>query len=222
MIEYVIIAGPQAAGKSTVITQLSEQYRNIVPFLSRASKKIPTLLPLQESRQIVIHKNVLFGAIFMSPEDEEEVVQCDLKRMDLIWTRQDSQSLIYLDECNIFTIAHATAHGVTKIDIFRKEYIQRLEKLNAKVVFLDIPPEVSWIRRKRRYEERLVYFPEDQHEAIMIRYKDYIERLYPGLLSLYDELQFPKRKISTDCTLPILMQRTSEALVQISSLFTEN
>lgn len=225
MREYIIIAGPQAAGKSTVITQLSEQYRNIVPFLSRASKKIPVLLlPLQESRQIIVHKNVIFGAIFMSQEDEEQVVRCDLRRMDLILKRQESQSqsLIYLDECNVFTIAHAAAHGVTQIGAFRREYIQRLERLNAKIVFLDIQPQVSWSRRKRRYEERLVYFPEDQHKEIMTRYQEYIEKLYPALLNLYNELPFPKRMISADCTLPILLQRVSEALVQLSSLFVEN
>jgi len=220
--EIIIIAGPQAAGKSTVITQLVTQYQNVTPFLSRTKKQIPVMLPLQESRQIIVHKNVPLGGIFMTVEDEKEVVECDLKRMDLILERNDDNRLTYLDECNIFTIAHAAAHGVTQISDFWEEYMRRLEKLDAKVIFLDVPPEVSWFRRQQSYRDRLIYFPKNQHEEIMTRFRKYLEKLCPELLNLYEELPLPKRKINANCPIETVLQKTGESLVQISSFFQKN
>lgn len=221
MAEFIIIAGPQASGKSTVITKLSEQCRNVFPLLSRTKKGFPILFPLQESRQIIVHQNILLGAIFMTPEQEIEVVQCDLRRMDLILSREDDRSLVYLDECNIFTIAHAAAHGVTQISEFWQEYLARLEKLEAKVIFLDVPPETSWLRRKQRYEERLIYFPETQYAGIMDRYHEYINRLYPELLEVYEKIPLPKSRIEANCPVSAVLQKASENLAQISSLFRE-
>lgn len=217
--EFIIIAGPQAAGKSTIITKIATQYRNVVPFLLKIKKQIPIIFSLQESRQIIVHKNALLGAIFMTVEDEKEVAECDLKRMDLILDRKDDNYLIYIDECNIFTIAHAIAHGVTQVSDFWKKYMRRLEKLNAKIIFLDVPPKISWLRRQQSYRDRLIYFPKNQHEEIMTRYRKYIEKLYPELLNLYTELPLPKIKINANYPIKDVLQKTSESLVQISSFF---
>lgn len=81
---------------------------------------------------------MLLGAIFMSEERELEVVQCDFGRMDLILKRTHKR-LIYIDECNIFTIAHAAAHGIRQVEKYWDEYVDRLQKLRAKVIFLDVP-----------------------------------------------------------------------------------
>lgn len=189
MSNIVILAGPQAAGKSTVVAKLSSQPYNVSALFSGA--KTPLLFPLQESRQIIVHKYMLLGAIFMTLEHELEVVSCDLGRMDMILQRAQNH-LIHLDECNIFTIAHAAAHGLTQVERYWDEYITRLRKLNAAVIFLDVPPDISWDRRRRQYQHRLLYFPEDQHEVILRQYQDYMIKLYPLLLDTYERLPIPK------------------------------
>ena len=215
MSELIIIAGPQAAGKSTIISQICSQYQAVSPFISSSKKRKPILFPLQESRQIIAHKEILLGAIFMTAEQEEEVVNCDLGRMDLI-LRRSRERVIYLDECNIFTIAHAMAHGVKDINKHWSEYIVHLEKLNAKIIFLNIDPEISWERRCRKYEQRLVYFPVNRHKAIMRRSREYLKRLHPLLLSVYHRLPFSKEMLDGKMPQQEAIQKVSGALVRMS------
>lgn len=189
MNRLVVLAGPQAAGKSTVLAKLGTQPQNVWPLFPRG--KAPLLFPLQESRQIIAHKYMLLGAIFMTPEQEREVVDCDLGRMDMILQR-GHEEIVYLDECNVFTLVHAAAHGVTEMKQYWDAYILRLRQLGVIVVFIDVPAAVSWERRWHRYEQRLIYFPEDQRDAVRQKYCTYLETLRPMLLDFYVTLPFPK------------------------------
>ena len=214
MSKLVIIAGPQAAGKSMVVAQLGCQPYNVAPLFPGG--KPPLLFPLQESRQIIAHKYMLLGAIFMSLDQELDVVNCDLGRMDLILQRAQN-NIVYVDECNIFTIAHAAAHGVTEVERYWDEYLTRLRKLNAAVIFLDVPPDISWDRRRRRYEQRLVYFPEDQHETILRQYQDYLVKLRPLLLGVYDRLPFPKAIVDGHCSEENVIKMVCEQLAEFTT-----
>ena len=215
MSELIIIAGPQAAGKTTAVSQICSYFSALSPILNSSGRKIPPIFPLQESRQIIVHKDILLGAIFMTPEQEEEVVACDLARMDLILSRSRDR-LVYLDECNIFTIAHATAHGVAGVENHWQEYISRLNQLNAKIIFLDVGPEISWERRRRKYEQRLIYFPANRHESIMRRYREYLARLHPILLDVYHRLPFPKEIIDARKPEKDVIQGITSALTKLS------
>ena len=154
----------------------------------------------------------------MTVEHEEEIIACDLQRMDTLKKRPSSRT-VYLDECNIFTIAHAEAHGVHKVSKHWDSYIKRLSALSAKVIFLDIPPETSWERRRRRYEQRLVYFPVEEHEHLMASYENYLGAVYPLLKKVYHQLPFPKRII--DATMPTksVLENVSRALSELSDTF---
>lgn len=216
MSEMVIIAGPQAAGKSTVIASLDECCRTGCPFFSK--RKPPALFPLQESRQIVVHANMLLGAIFMRPEHEVAIVQCDLRRMDQILARPRNR-LVYLDECNVFTIAHAVGHGVGDIEKYWDEYLRRLEKLNAKVVFMDLSPEISWARRWRKYEQRLIYFPKRQHRAIMQKFHDYMEKTHGLLRGVYERFPFAKETVDASLSREEVLRATYQSLARLSRSF---
>lgn len=216
MSELFIVAGPQAAGKTTIVNHICSHFQALSPVLNSANRRIPPMFPLQESRQIIVHKNVLLGGIFMTPEEEQEVVACDLARMDLILNRS-KEDIIYLDECNIFTIAHAMAHGVKKIEKHWREYIECLQKLNAKVVFLNVNPEISWERRRRKYQQRLIYFPFNRHQEIMRRYYEYLKRLHPLLLDVYHRLPFPKKILDANLPEKDVVQEVSGALIKLSN-----
>lgn len=213
--ELIIVAGPQAAGKSTAISQICSQYQAVLPLIGQLGRKIPPILPLQESRQIIAHKDILLGAIFMTTEQEEWVVSCDLTRMDLILARPKNR-VVYLDECNIFTIAHAMAHGVSQVERHWSEYVTRLKRLKAKVIFLDVDPEVSWERRRRKYEQRLVYFPRKRHRSIMRAYHKYLKKLHPLLLDVYHRLPFPKELIDGRLPEKNIILEVSSALTRLS------
>jgi|ERR1035437_581190 thymidylate kinase len=216
MSELIIIAGPQAAGKSTAIARLNEQYQSISPLFGRRQK--PLIFPLQESRQIVVHAHMLLGAIFMTPEHEQEVVAWDFKRMDTLAERKKDR-IVYLDECNVFTIAHAMAHGIDAVKIHWSDYVQRLQRLNAKVIFLNVPPDLSWERRRRRYEQRLVYFPKKEHGRIMASYKNYLAQVHPLLKDVYSRLPIPKRFIDARQPNKVVLEEVSQSLAELSTAF---
>ena len=214
MSDFFIIAGPQAAGKSTVIYHLTNQCRNASLLFP---ERPPLLLfPLQGSQQIIAHKYMHLGAIFMTLRHELEVVQCDLARMDIILKRRRDH-LLYIDECNIFTIAHAMAHGITGIEGYFDRYMRRLEKLQAKVIFLDVPLELSWERRRPVYEQRLVYFKRSQRKKIMERYRAYQQRTYPLLRVIYDRVPCSKVMIDAHLSKGALIEEVSRTLSYLSS-----
>lgn len=213
MSEFFIIAGPQAAGKSTVIYHLNRQCRNASLLFPQRHPLL--LFPLQESRQIIAHKYMHLGAIFMTLRDEREVVRCDLARMDIILKRTRDR-LLYLDECNLFTIAHAAAHGIKDIERYFDRYMLRLEKLNVKIIFLDVPPDLSWERRRPVYEQRLVYFAKHRRKKIMEQYQMYQERTYPLLRALYDRVPCPKTIIDARMSEWLLTEEVSRTLMHLS------
>ncbi|MBU6390158.1 hypothetical protein KGQ31_01260 [Patescibacteria group bacterium] len=187
MSSFIIIAGPQAAGKTTIISRLkAERLKSL-----SESKSDKPLFALQESRQIIVHKNLIVGGVFMEKKDEEEVVACDLSRMDKILAK-NGRPVVYLDECNIFTVAHAKAHGCREVEKFAAQYLERLAELGAAIIFLDISPAMSWRRREASYRERLVYFYPKQHDVIMERFREYLSELYDHLWRLYYDIPFPK------------------------------
>jgi hypothetical protein len=203
--KFLVVAGPQAAGKSTAILDISGSYGNSVPMLSRTRKgaELPHygVQALEESRAIVVHKYGSKGAIFMSDLDEIEVIHNDMTRMFKI-IRSEDRGEVYMDECNVFTLGHARAHGIDLLDGYYKQYCDMLHRLDARFLFLDVPPEVSWERRKGKYEQRHSDLPPDEKEKVLKKHKEYLSVLYPELLGIYDRLDFPKARISTDIPLP--------------------
>jgi len=195
MKRLVVLSGPQAAGKSHCLHKIQQLLQDIYPCFPDNKNITPFIL--QEARQIVVHKYHAMGAIFLTPEQEREIIEIDFFRMNRILEEQD-ESLLYFDECNIFTLAHARAHGIELSEKFFERYISLLKKLNAVVIFIDLSPEISWLRRKESYQSRLLRFPEEQRSGIMHRYFDYLQTLYPSLKRMYDKISLPKTIINSN------------------------
>jgi len=202
---YIIIAGPQAAGKTSTIRYFNSRYANVNSFLNRTRK---TQL-LKEGREVVGRKNKSLGAIFMTAEQERQVIEADLQRMTRIAENADGQD--YIDESNIFTLAHAALHGVNTRSFFT-DYCSALAKLNPGIIFFDIPPEVSFARRRQSYEERARQFGEHEAEKVMAEYMRYMGAVYPELLRLYEKIKFPKIKLNADCCFAESLQVKANAL----------
>jgi|HubBroStandDraft_2_1064218.scaffolds.fasta_scaffold213547_1 hypothetical protein len=199
-VEYFILAGPQAAGKSTLGKYICSTDSSVIS--------------LQESRQLVIHNSTKKGAIFMTDLDELEVIHYDMTRMFTI-LGQDRLDRCYLDETNVFTLGHARAHGIDLLEGYFRQYCDLLRKFKTGLIFIDIPPSVSWERRRHRYAQRLWDFSDEAKEQTMVRYKTYLDRLYPELLSIYDRLDFPKIKIDGTLSPDNTAREASEAVLAL-------
>lgn len=185
-----LLAGPQCAGKSAVRNYLFARYM----VQQTASQPFPqrNLVLLQEMRQLVMHEHGVHSAIFIDASLEEEIIRRDLHRLEMIV--QSREQLVYVDETGPFTLAHARRHGIGIGDALER-YRQYLTGLGAAILFLDIPPSISWARRKSRYEERLFGFPPDEAAVVLARYREYLESVYGGLLEVIDLLGLPTLRV---------------------------
>lgn len=193
MKKYVLLCGPQAAGKSTCVGSLRDFLLNLYPCLP-LSAELGSFC-LQESRQIIVRKYHAMGGIFLTVEQEREIIATDLYRMTVI-TRELDDSTFYVDETNVFTLAHAKVHGIDLFTEFWPQYMALLKELQAVVVFMDIDPATSWQRRKHIYKNRLYRFPQKDRRKILKRFEEYLGQLYPELLDIYEKLEIPKIKVS--------------------------
>lgn len=178
---YVIIGGPQASGKSHAQRHLVRTYKNIVA--------------LREAGQILLEREreegSLLGGALVDKEFEKMVLQLDLERMREI--PHEPSNKIYLDESNIFAVAHARVKNPDLAEILFLKYSQALSSFNAGVIFVHVAPEVSWERRERVYTQR--YRGSPNYGYKMKRSKDYVFRIYPFLMELYRTLPYPKRQV---------------------------
>jgi len=179
---YIIVGGPQASGKSTLIRHLRSTFRN-TQFL-------------QETRQIVVRRYDLLGAIFMSEVDELEIIYSDLLRLTTVIRSQHPD--IHVDETSVFTLGHARAHGIDLLEGYFSHYCKLLSRLTAGVIFLDARPAISWERRKARYEDRLLGSPDHLRTALLAKYREYLFKLHPELCSVYEMIAFPKRRVNSE------------------------
>lgn len=184
---YFVISGPQSAGKSTTIRHLSSIFTESVSFLNRTSKPVF----LGEERERVGKRNNFMGAIFMTSEQERDVIAADLRRM-----QQLPEAGLYFDESNIFTLAHALLHGV-QIDNYFRDYCLELRRLNPRILFLNVSPDISWQRRSLSYRTRVQSFPKSEQEKTLREYQAYMQGVYPQLLGIYERLHFPKLMLNT-------------------------
>lgn len=178
---YVIIGGPQASGKSHAQRHLVRTYKNIVA--------------LREAGQILLErereKGNLLGGALVDRQFEKGVLQLDLERMKGI--PHEPSNNIYLDESNIFAVAHARVKNPDLAEILFLKYSQALSSFDTGVIFTHIAPEVSWKRRERAYTQRYMGSPD--FEDRMKRSRDYIFQLYPFLMELYRTLPYPKQQV---------------------------
>jgi len=224
---YIILAGPQAAGKSTTLNYISCKYQSLISpanpqefgghipvYAPNGHDNLPTnLVILQEMRQIVLRNHFVPGGIFMDWAGESEIIENDLQRLDSIVAKKDNR--VYVDETNLFTLAHAGFHNVD-VNAAMDAYLSRLQMMNTLIVFLDVSPDTSWQRRKPRYEERVADFPSVVKSQVLIDYRGYLKRVYPRLHEIFDSLTFPKAMINTESPLEDALEEVSIQIQRIS------
>ena len=197
---YVIIGGPQASGKSVAKKHLEETYENIVIF--------------PESAQTILNnyrkKGIILGGALANIDFQKRILESDLERMKRI---HKSREVVYVDESNLFTVAHVIVKNSKLADLFLAKYMQTLESFEVGIIFTDIAPDVSWKRRKQVYMKRYEGTPNFKDN--MKHSKEYIFQLYPHLIELYDALPYPKQKIDGTVTFDDFKQSVESAFEKI-------
>ncbi len=211
---FFIIAGPQCAGKTTTKGYLYSRYMtNARPQTEEAPPAHRNLILLPEMRQSVMHDHGIHSAIFINTETELEIVERDLARMDHLLG--DGDDRIYLDETNVFTLAHALHRGLAVGGLI-SAYLQRLHALDAAILFLHVSPEVSWERRRARYQERVNGFPATQAVAVMDMYHDYLFALHKQLLEVSSVLGIELRSVDASGTVEATLSKAAEEFEQLA------
>jgi hypothetical protein len=212
---YLILAGPQCGGKTTAKNYLYARYmvsergpHRDDPLMRR------NLVLLQEMRQAVMHKRGIHSGIFIDSDTEREIIRRDLKRMTEILTHPLER--VVLDETNLFTLAHARRRGIS-IEHYIEEYQRRLLALDAAILFLDVPPHISWTRRKPRYEERVAGFPPTQAAVVLTQYRSYLTEIYTELLDLAHRFALPMHFLDASGS----TEETLEACAHAFSAFAD-
>jgi thymidylate kinase len=184
--QYLIIAGPQASGKTTTKNYLEKRCKDC---------NNNNVIFLQETRSIINRKYNPFGALTITRDLEYKIIEEDLKRLKDIEETEKNKEIIYVDETSIFSLAHSGLHNIETKPYFN-EYLDVLKKLNPKILFLDVKPEISWLRRKSRYEKRVENMHEDEKKEAMNGFRTYLNYVYPELIKMFWQIDLPKVRIT--------------------------
>ncbi len=183
--QYIIIAGPQAAGKTTTKKYFEKKYND---------SENKNIIFLDETREIVNKKYNPFGTLTVTRDLEYKIIEEDLTRLNKISEREKEGNMIYVDETSLFGLAHSSLRGI-EIKDYLKEYINILKGLNPKIFFIDVNPEVSWSRRKDRYENRLGEMSYLEKNDALGEIRGYLDNVYPQLIQMFWQIDLPKMKI---------------------------
>jgi thymidylate kinase len=211
---FVVLAGPQCAGKSTAKNYLYARYMTRES-RSQFPRKTPprNLRLLQEMRQLVMHERGIHSAIFIDSETEQEIIARDLARLrTTLCTNREST---FLDETSVFTLAHARRQGLPIDESFAR-YREHLASLDAVMLFLDVPPTVSWARRKARYQERIVGFPLDEAAVVLSLYREYLDAVYAETLDLMNRIDLPTYRIDASGPMEDTLSACAQAFVNFA------
>jgi thymidylate kinase len=206
---YFVLAGPQCAGKSTVKSYLYARFMT-----RRPGEPHPrNLVLLQEMRQLVMHEHGIHSAIFIDSCTECEIVERDLARMDDILRRADER--LYLDETNVFTLAHASRRGLDTA-FHLAAYVERLKRLDAAVLFFDLAPALSWSRREARYNERVKGFPRSEADVVLNQYRRYLDEVDSCLSMIRASLPVDIVRIDASRSTEDTLSRSAEVFVALA------
>ena len=149
----ILVAGPQASGKSLAIKWLSQLY---------------DVKAWEEPATFVFKKYKVRGAI-NSKNFQRKIWEIDIQQL----TNLDEEKINLLDN-NFVNFAFYWYHnGITPQSLRRIEiYLDRLENIDLAILFLDTNPEISFERKKEMYRKR-GYSEEEIESAKRIIYGVY-------------------------------------------------
>lgn len=172
----ITIAGPQSSGKTTIFNLVKQKY----PQLNFISEINPYSL--------VGEKHL--GAAFVSSDLEIKITEKEL----VILNPLVNQQKLSIVETGIFHLVYIELHLGKKVaQEYLYKYLKLYNRLNPTIFFIDTKPEISWQRRKEKYEKRIISISDQkQKNKIMTKYNQTLYNLYPLWLKYFELLPFKK------------------------------
>ncbi len=179
---FITIAGPQSSGKTTAINFLRKKHDSwyfvdpIDPY-TVASKN---------------HRGGIYA---------DKNLQINMMEIELIKIRnlEKKYNPVFVIESGIFRLVYANYYYNKKLAVeYQPRYMRLYNELNPYVIFINTPPEVSFVRRKERYVERIMRSGINDNvkfQKELEKYKKTIYKLYPHWQKFYQKIPYPKTVI---------------------------
>jgi len=187
--KIIVIAGPQASGKTTVWRFLSDKYGGRAGFYEEMN---PYVLFPEKAR---------LGSVVVDAEMEKKIHEADVARIGEV-----------LKEGMVGVIETLMFHAVYYEEFLGKEfyhqgmrdYEKALREVEVGVLFIDTTPEVSFARRRGEYWWRVVREIERRGlkgeearrwgEEMMKKYETRMKDRYQKWWQVFEELDYVKEK----------------------------
>ena len=198
MISYIIIAGPQASGKSTAKKHIEKTFKNVIV--------------LEEAAEILLRQKGISGGAFVDVDFERDLLDFDLKKMRKCL---EGRNVIYVDETNIFSSAHAKIRDPEVGEELFSGYVQMLNRFNTGIIFTHVNPEASLKRKETVYMKRYQSLDDFRHKMELSR--KYILQIYPHLIDVFKRLDFPKEMVEGGVSLQEFEKNVEIAFQKVCS-----
>lgn len=179
MNHFITIVGPQSSGKTTALEYLRKKY--------------PKWHFVEEINPYTIASRDHLGGAYSNEELQIKISEITLIKIRSI---ENSYNPVSIIESGIGNLIYTRFFSSKKLaeEYFEKFY-NEYDKLNPFIIFIDTKPEVSFLRRKEKYIERIkkqgMTNPK-QFSNSLNKYEKIIYDLYPHWIKFYEKLPYPK------------------------------
>ena len=182
----ILVAGPQASGKTSAIKLLSQLYE---------------VKAWEEPATIVFKRYKIRGAI-ESKSLQEKIWETDIHQLENL----DEEKINLLDNNFVNFAFYLYHHGITLESLRKIEiYLKRLKKIDLTILFLDTSPKTSFERKREIYMKR------GYNKREMEKAKKLIYGVYPFINSLAygvaKSLRVPLYRIENETSLEEFKQK---------------
>lgn len=203
---YVPIIGGLCSGKSTAVGYVKNTFRGIT-VLEEAAARVLKVNRLENGWSGARSEDIVRKIGSYTHTRLAEIVEG-------AWGKR------VVEESGLLAfLGHLRADGYVSL---AQEYEPKLPELLAKVdpfvVFIDVPPDIAWERRKERYRAQTKRFVEKEggnEEEIMRQLKTRMEGVYANVKALYTGLASDKVTIPNVDDEPKFLERLASTLPDI-------
>ncbi len=184
-------AGPPSSGKTTVLKYLKKRF----------SGRLKIYEEINPYTFFKDHK----GGAYVDFELEVRIIKADLARTREIVASGEpalvETGVFHLAYLKRFAEKEGTKEARELYSKFEKEYLELFSSVRHLVIFIDTKPEVSWIRRRAYYRQRVEKIIKEKGgkvRKLMRKYKDNLFELYGYFKGLYESLPLQKVRLKNN------------------------
>jgi len=176
--KFLIIAGPQSSGKTTVFNLLKKKY--------------PKLSFVEEINQYSLVNKKHMGGAFVNREIEIAITSENIRTTKKI----DRTKKVVIMETDIFHVVYLEkSAGRKTAEEFFPRYLKAHKGLNPTIIFIDTKPRTSFQRRRKIYLKRIKdagIIDLKTKKQMLEKHKKNIYDLYPLWIKYYKKIPFKK------------------------------